>query len=150
MSNKRVNKASGASGASGESQELGERIAKALERGAHERGAREHGSDTSAGAASGERAGERGRVLGLGYGVRVAVDLVAAVLVGLALGAGFDHLTELSPVGLIVGLILGMMAGVLNVYKLVGGLGHEASSGSPGAASRRADSKHKADKAVKG
>ncbi len=47
-------------------------------------------------------------------------ELVAGVLVGAALGWGFDRLLSTSPWGLIVFLLLGFVAGVVNVMRAAG------------------------------
>ncbi|MEZ5937315.1 MAG: AtpZ/AtpI family protein [Hyphomonadaceae bacterium] len=52
---------------------------------------------------------------GVGQGIRMASDFVAAVIVGLALGWGVDFLFHTSPWGLIVCLLLGFITGVRNV-----------------------------------
>jgi ATP synthase protein I len=54
----------------------------------------------------------------LAYAVRLASEFVAGVLVGAALGWGFDRLAGTSPWGLIVFLLLGFAAGVLNVVRV--------------------------------
>ena len=53
-------------------------------------------------------------------GLRLSSELVAGVLVGAALGWGFDRLLSTSPWGLIVFLLLGFTAGVLNVMRTAG------------------------------
>jgi ATP synthase protein I len=57
-----------------------------------------------------------------GYAVamRLAADFVAGVLVGAAVGWGFDRLLGTSPWGLIVFLLLGFAAGVLTVMRSAG------------------------------
>jgi ATP synthase protein I len=57
-----------------------------------------------------------------GYAVamRLAADFVAGVLLGAALGWGFDRLLGTSPWGLIVFLLLGFAAGILTVVRSAG------------------------------
>ena len=57
-----------------------------------------------------------------GYAVamRLAADFVAGVLLGAALGWGFDKLVGTSPWGLIVFLLLGFAAGILTVLRSAG------------------------------
>ncbi|MBP6011032.1 MAG: AtpZ/AtpI family protein [Alphaproteobacteria bacterium] len=48
---------------------------------------------------------------------RLSTELVAAVFVGAALGIGFDRLTGLRPLGIILFLILGVAAGFTMVFR---------------------------------
>ena len=56
----------------------------------------------------------------MAVGLRLSSELVAGVLVGAALGWGFDRLLSTSPWGLIVFLLLGFVAGVVNVMRAAG------------------------------
>ena len=56
----------------------------------------------------------------MALGLRLSSELVAGVLVGAALGWGFDRLLSTSPWGLIVFLLLGFVAGVMNVMRTAG------------------------------
>jgi ATP synthase protein I len=56
----------------------------------------------------------------MAVGLRLSSELVAGILVGAALGWGFDRLLSTSPWGLIVFLLLGFIAGVLNVMRSAG------------------------------
>ena len=56
----------------------------------------------------------------MAVGLRLSSELVAGVLVGAALGWGFDRLLSTSPLGLIVFLLLGFVAGVMNVMRTAG------------------------------
>jgi ATP synthase protein I len=56
----------------------------------------------------------------MAMGLRLSSELVAGVLVGAALGWGFDRLLSTSPWGLIVFLLLGFIAGVINVMRAAG------------------------------
>ena len=56
----------------------------------------------------------------MAVGLRLSSELVAGVLVGAALGWGFDRLLSTSPWGLIVFLLLGFTAGVINVMRAAG------------------------------
>jgi len=60
------------------------------------------------------------RASAMAVGLRLSSELVAGVLVGAALGWGFDRLLSTSPWGLIVFLLLGFTAGVLNVMRAAG------------------------------
>jgi ATP synthase protein I len=56
----------------------------------------------------------------MAIGLRLSSELVAGVLVGAALGWGFDRLLSTSPFGFIVFLLLGFVAGVVNVVRSAG------------------------------
>jgi ATP synthase protein I len=56
----------------------------------------------------------------MALGLRLSSELVAGVLVGAALGWGFDRLLSTSPWGLIIFLLLGFVAGVMNVMRTAG------------------------------
>lgn len=53
-------------------------------------------------------------------GFRLSSELIAGVLVGAAIGWGFDRLLSTSPWGLIVFFLLGFVAGVVNVMRAAG------------------------------
>ena len=57
----------------------------------------------------------------LGIALRVSVELVAAVAVGVAIGWLIDTWLDTTPWGLIVFVFMGGIAGMLNVYKLAKG-----------------------------
>ena len=75
-----------------------------------------------------ERAGAPARteaesVSGLGFAVRVGVELVAAVAVGAGIGWLLDQWFGTEPWLMVVMLFLGMGAGVSNVYRVMNRLG---------------------------
>lgn len=53
-------------------------------------------------------------------GLRLSSELIAGVVVGAAIGWGFDHLLSTSPFGFIVFFLLGFVAGVVNVVRSAG------------------------------
>lgn len=53
-----------------------------------------------------------------GIGARVGVELVAALVVAVAIGYGLDHVFHTSPILTAVFVPLGGAAGVLNVWRL--------------------------------
>jgi ATP synthase protein I len=57
---------------------------------------------------------------GMALALKLGADFVAGVLVGAALGWGFDRLFGTSPWGLTVFLLLGFAAGVLSVMRSAG------------------------------
>ncbi len=59
----------------------------------------------------------------LGFGLRVGIELLAALIVGLALGWLADRYVGTRPWGLVVGFCLGSAAGVVNVFRAVQGMG---------------------------
>ena len=50
---------------------------------------------------------------------RVGVELVSALVVGLAIGWGLDRLLKTKPLFLILFVLLGGVAGIINVWRLV-------------------------------
>jgi len=73
---------------------------------------------------------------GLAFALRVGVELVAALAVGLAIGWGVDRWLGTRPWGLVVFFFLGAAAGMLNVYRAV------QSSGMMGAGGETAHKPH--------
>lgn len=76
---------------------------------------------------------------GMGLGMRMAADFVAAVLVGLVLGWGVDAVFHISPWGLIVCLLLGFITGVRNVVRQANSVqsgGRKTGAGAQGAGSK--------------
>jgi ATP synthase protein I len=67
-----------------------------------------------------ETAPEPARRPGIGMALRLGADFVAGVVVGAAIGWGFDALLGTSPWGLIVFLLLGFAAGILSVMRTAG------------------------------
>jgi ATP synthase protein I len=57
---------------------------------------------------------------GTAYALKVSSEFIAAILVGVAIGALIDKIFGLSPWGLIIFLILGFVAGILNVLRNAG------------------------------
>src|SRR4030081_2870178 len=79
-------------------------------------GSRKIGTDQS----GNEQDTAQARASAMAVGLRLSSELVAGVLVGAALGWGFDRLLSTSPWGLIVFLLLGFVAGVVNVMRAAG------------------------------
>lgn len=55
----------------------------------------------------------------MGTGLRVGVELLSALVVGLAIGWGLDRWLHTSPAMLIIFVLLGGAAGVLNVWRVM-------------------------------
>jgi ATP synthase protein I len=60
---------------------------------------------------------------GLGLGFRIGIELVASLIVGLALGWVCDHFLGTRPWGLIAFFFLGAAAGMLNAFRAAQGMG---------------------------
>jgi ATP synthase protein I len=80
------------------------------------RDSRKIGTDQS----GNEQDAAQAKASAMAVGLRLSSELVAGVLVGAALGWGFDRLLSTSPWGLIVFLLLGFTAGVINVMRAAG------------------------------
>src|SRR3981081_1894480 len=80
------------------------------------RGSRKIETDQS-GTESGNSAA---RTSAMARGFRLSSELIAGVVVGAAIGWGFDRLLSTSPFGFIVFLLLGFVAGVVNVVRTAG------------------------------
>ena len=63
---------------------------------------------------------ESSRKSGLGTAYKIGSELVAAMIVGVAIGYGLDHLFGTSPAMLIVFILFGFAAGILNVFRAAG------------------------------
>jgi len=61
---------------------------------------------------------------GLGFGLRIAVDLLAGLVIGVGLGLVLDGWLNTAPLMLVVFLFLGAAAGMLNVYRAATGRGY--------------------------
>ena len=72
-----------------------------------------------------EKASQSGRanLSGSGVVLRVGIELVGTLAVGVAIGWGLDHWLGTGPWFLVVFFFLGAAAGVLNVYRAVSRIG---------------------------
>src|SRR5450631_2503305 len=86
------------------------------------RGSRKIGTDQS----GNEQDAAQAKASAMAVGLRLSSELVAGVLVGAALGWGFDRLLSTSPLGLIVFLLLGFVAGVVNVMRSAGAMAKQS------------------------
>ena len=68
----------------------------------------------------GESGDGAARASAMARGFRLSSELIAGVVVGAAIGWGFDRLLSTSPFGLIVFFLLGFVAGVVNVIRSAG------------------------------
>jgi len=69
------------------------------------------------------RSGDAPPRSGLGLAMRIGVELVAALVVGVALGYGLDTLFGTKPLLSLLGFFFGAAAGFLNVYRVATGQG---------------------------
>lgn len=60
---------------------------------------------------------------GLGFGLRIAVDLLAGLAIGVGLGLLLDNWLGTAPLMMVVFLFIGAAAGMLNVYRAATGRG---------------------------
>jgi ATP synthase protein I len=66
-----------------------------------------------------EQASARMAASAMGVGMRVGVELLSALVVGLAIGWGLDRWLHTSPIFLALFVVLGGGAGVANVWRLM-------------------------------
>ena len=78
---------------------------------------------TAAGATTVFRRAQRGTA-GLGFALRIGVELVGGLIVGGGLGLLLDRWLGTTPWLMVLFFLLGAAAGFLNVYRTVTGLGH--------------------------
>jgi len=67
------------------------------------------------------RSEEQGQ--GLAFAVRIGVDIVAALIVGVGIGWLLDWWLGTKPWFLLLFFVLGAAAGMMNVFRVAGGLG---------------------------
>lgn len=63
---------------------------------------------------------------GLGIALKIGVEFVSAVGVGVAIGLFLDYLLETKPWLMVVFFILGSAAGFLNIFRVMSGFGYAA------------------------
>ena len=70
-----------------------------------------------------ERAGSSASRSGYGFAMRLGVEIVAALIVGAGIGILLDQWLGTGPWLLIAFFVLGAAAGMMNVYRVVRGIG---------------------------
>jgi|TARA_B110000438_G_C15153767_1_gene368694 ATP synthase protein I len=60
----------------------------------------------------------------LGLALRIGVELVSAIVIGLVIGWSLDNWFDTKPWIMIVFIILGGAAGILNVFRMANGFGY--------------------------
>lgn len=61
----------------------------------------------------------------LGLAFRVSVELVSALVVGLAIGWALDKWLDTGPILMVAFLVLGFAAGLMNVYRVAAGMSRQ-------------------------
>ncbi len=69
------------------------------------------------------KAGSEDQGQGLAFAMRIGVEIVAALIVGVAIGYFLDQWLGTKPWFLLLFFVLGAAAGFMNVFRVVGGLG---------------------------
>ena len=69
---------------------------------------------------------------GLGLGFRIGIELVASLVVGVALGWVFDRFLGTRPWGLIGFFFIGAAAGMMNAFRAAQGMGRRPPPGGSG------------------
>jgi len=80
-----------------------------------------HARESAGSEASGATAGSGVRQ-GLGFAMRIGVELVSALIVGVLIGLALDYWLGTNPWCLLVFFVLGSIAGIFNVYRTAAGL----------------------------
>lgn len=75
------------------------------------------------------KAGSEDQGQGLAFAMRIGVEIVAALIVGVAIGYFLDRWLGTKPWFLLVFFVLGAAAGFMNVFRVVGGLGGQVGYG---------------------
>lgn len=105
------------------------------------RAARSHQSGNAKGESGKENQGSTQG--GLGAALRIGVDLVAAIIVGVGIGFLLDLWLDTKPWFLILFFLLGAAAGMLNVFRVASGYGLAAGYKKPENGSQKDDVKDK-------
>lgn len=83
--------------------------------------ARQHRSGRVRGNSDGK--GGTSAATGIGFAFRIGTELVAALIIGVAIGYGLDTWLETKPWFLVLFFLLGAAAGFVNVFRAVSGYG---------------------------
>ena len=54
---------------------------------------------------------------GLGVGMKISLDLISPIIVGILIGLGFDKIFSTKPIFFLIFLLLGVIAGFISVIK---------------------------------
>jgi len=69
---------------------------------------------------------------GMGFGIRIAMDILAALVVGVVVGLLLDRWLDTMPLFLVVFFFMGGAAGILNAYRTATGQGYAVGYGKSG------------------
>ena len=56
---------------------------------------------------------------GLGVGMKISLDLISPIIVGILIGVGFDKFFSTKPIFFLIFLVLGIITGFYSLYKSV-------------------------------
>ena len=56
---------------------------------------------------------------GLGIGMKISLDLISPIIVGILIGLGFDKFFSTKPIFFLIFLLLGIITGFYSLYKSV-------------------------------
>ena len=56
---------------------------------------------------------------GFGIGMKISLDLISPIIVGILIGLGFDKIFSTKPVFFIIFLVLGIVTGFYSLFKTV-------------------------------
>ena len=59
---------------------------------------------------------------GLGVGMKISLDLISPIIVGILIGLGFDKIFSTKPVFFLIFLLLGIITGFISVIKSMNSL----------------------------
>ena len=59
---------------------------------------------------------------GLGVGMKISLDLISPIIVGILIGLGFDKIFSTKPIFFLIFLLLGVITGFISVIKFMGSL----------------------------
>jgi len=57
------------------------------------------------------------KINGFGVGMKISLDLISPIVVGVLIGIGFDNFFLTKPIFFIIFLLLGIVAGFMNIIK---------------------------------
>jgi ATP synthase protein I len=58
-------------------------------------------------------------ISGFGFGLKISLDLISPIIVGVCIGLGIDKLFSTKPIFFLIFLLLGIITGFINIFKLM-------------------------------